>query len=81
MNDIYKIDALIVLADKAADDLYELMRLVEKLGKIEIHEPTLAEIKKYNVLAKLLNLLRERARTTSIKVKQSVSIQAVEPER
>lgn len=81
MSDIYKIEALIVLANRASDDLSELMKLVEKLGRIDIREPTLTEIKKYNVLAKLLNLLRERSRATSIRVKQNITIEAVEPER
>lgn len=81
MSDIYKVEALIVLADKASDDLSELLRLAERLGKIEICQPTPMEIKRYNALAKLLNLLRETARTTSITVRRNVTIAVAEPDR
>lgn len=81
MSSIYKIEALIVLADKASEDLSELLGLAEKLGRIDILEPNLVEIKKYNLLAKLLNLLRETARTTSMVIKKNVSLEFTEPER
>lgn len=81
MSDIYKVEALIVLADKASDDISELYRLVSKLGRIELRDPTPTEIKKYNILAKSLNLLREAARSTSYEVKKNITIDVAEPER
>lgn len=81
MSDIYKIEALIVLANKASDDIAELFGLVKKLGRIELRDPTPLDIKKYNILATSLNLLREAARSTSLEVKKNITIEVAEPDR
>lgn len=80
MSETYKVEALIVLASKASDDLSELINLVEKLGKIYIQK-SLTDVRKYNILAKLLNSLRQKSRATSIRVKQIITIDVTEPER
>lgn len=74
MRNIKKIEALIPMLDKATDDVLAVLNLFERLGRIELTNMSTDDLKKYNAVAKLVNLLRLSASAICKKAKQNISV-------
>lgn len=74
MSNIDKIEALIPLLDHATDDALAVLNLFERLGKIELTDMSQDDLRKYNTVAKLVNLLRLSASAICKKANQNISV-------
>lgn len=74
MNNIERIEALIPLLDHATDNVLAVLNLFERLGKIELTDMSTEDLRKYNTVAKLVNLLRLSASAICKKANQNISV-------
>lgn len=74
MNNINKIESLIPLLDQATDDVLAVLNLFERLGRIELTDMSSDDLRKYNTVAKLVNLLKLTASAICKKANQNISV-------
>lgn len=65
---------MIPLLDRATHDVLAVLNLFERLGKIELTDMTVDELRKYNTVAKLVNLLRLSASAICKKANYNISV-------
>lgn len=74
MDDIHKLEALIPVAERTCENIAELMNLMNKLGRIEIHTLSDENLGTFNALITLLNLLRDSASEVHRKAGRTISV-------